>query len=302
MISNPDRLQLPLPPSPSLPPNSAFPSKMATPAFISATASTWCRATASKISIDTLTDCIARLSWTTPSRATVFYSPQGASLRSHRLVAHPRVTLRNLRPGVSYLVHVEAPGADPITTTFTTVATAAETTQHDTNEQLPLTELSRLEIRVGKVVTCELHPDADTLYVEKVDVGEEEPRVIVSGLVKYVPLEDMLGRDVIVLCNLKPRAMRGVTSQGMLLCASNEDRTRVDPLAPPSGVPLGELITFEGHRVAPIEAGNRATKAFDRVVEELHTDEVGIAKFGDVPFTTSGGACLSPRKLVGSVS
>lgn len=278
------------------------PPQMTLPAFVPAAVATWCRATASKISVDTLTDRVARLSWTSPSQATVFYSPQGASLRSHRLVTHPRVTLRNLRPGVRYHVNVEAPGIDPITTTFTTVATAAETTQQDPSELLPFTELSRLEIRVGKIIECEPHPDADTLYVEKVDVGEDEPRVIVSGLVKFVPLEEMCDRDVIVLCNLKPRAMRGVTSQGMLLCASNKDHTRVDPLAPPSGVPVGELVNFEGHRVAPIEAGNRATKAFDRIVEELHTDEEGVARFKDVPFATSGGPCVSPRRLVGSVS
>lgn len=52
-------------------------------------------------------------------------------------------------------------------------------------------------------------------------------RTIVSGLVKYQTVEQLKGRDVIVLCNLKPRAMRGVTSHGMLLCASNEDHTVV---------------------------------------------------------------------------
>lgn len=52
-------------------------------------------------------------------------------------------------------------------------------------------------------------------------------RTIVSGLVKYQTEEDLLNRDVIVLANLKPRAMRGVTSHGMLLCASNEDHSVV---------------------------------------------------------------------------
>lgn len=52
-------------------------------------------------------------------------------------------------------------------------------------------------------------------------------RTIVSGLVKYQSVEQLKGRDVIVLCNLKPRAMRGVTSHGMLLCASNEDHSVV---------------------------------------------------------------------------
>lgn len=49
-----------------------------------------------------------------------------------------------------------------------------------------------MDIRVGKIISCEKHPDADSLYVEQIDVGEAEgPRTIVSGLVKYVPLEEM---------------------------------------------------------------------------------------------------------------
>lgn len=53
-------------------------------------------------------------------------------------------------------------------------------------------------IRVGRIVSCERHPDADSLYVEQIDVGEAEgPRTIVSGLVKYVPLEEMqVGRGM----------------------------------------------------------------------------------------------------------
>jgi methionine--tRNA ligase beta chain len=168
--------------------------------------------------------------------------------------------------------------------------------------ELPLTELSRLEVRVGCVVECNPHPDADTLYVEKVDCGEAEPRTIVSGLVKYVAAEELVGRSVVVLCNLKPRAMRGVTSYGMLLCASNADHTAVDPLAAPEGAEIGELVTFTGHRAAPVEAGNRATKAFDRVAAELTTSEDGVAMFQDVPFQTSAGPCFSPKKLQGSVS
>lgn len=62
--------------------------------------------------------------------------------------------------------------------------------------------VSVLDVRVGRIVEIEVHADANSLYVERVDVGEEEPRTIVSGLVKYVPLEDLRGRRVIVLCNL----------------------------------------------------------------------------------------------------
>lgn len=72
------------------------------------------------------------------------------------------------------------------------------------------------------------HPEAESLYVEKVDLGEESgPRVIVSGLVQYCAEETLLNRLVVVLCNLKPRALKGITSNGMLLCASNVDHSKV---------------------------------------------------------------------------
>lgn len=53
-------------------------------------------------------------------------------------------------------------------------------------------DVSRLDLRVGCIITAEKHPDADTLYVEQVDVGEASPRTVVSGLVKHVPLDKVL--------------------------------------------------------------------------------------------------------------
>lgn len=78
----------------------------------------------------------------------------------------------------------------------------------------------RLDIRVGKILEAKKHPDAESLYVETIDLGEAEPRTIVSGLANFVPLEEMQNRFVAVLCNLKPAKMRGVESKGMVLCAS----------------------------------------------------------------------------------
>ena len=71
-------------------------------------------------------------------------------------------------------------------------------------------DLSCLEIRIGKIVELSKHPEAENLYVEKVDLGEMDgPRTIVSGLVQYCTEESLLNRNVIVLCNLKPRALKG---------------------------------------------------------------------------------------------
>ncbi|KAL5653264.1 hypothetical protein ACJX0J_038722, partial [Zea mays] len=86
--------------------------------------------------------------------------------------------------------------------------------------------VAKLDIRVGLIRKAEKHPDADSLYVEEIDVGEDAPRTVVSGLVKFIPLEEMQSRKVCVLCNLKPVAMRGIKSHAMVLAASNEDHTK----------------------------------------------------------------------------
>lgn len=64
----------------------------------------------------------------------------------------------------------------------------------------PEISVTRLDIRVGLITSAKKHPDADSLYVEEIDVGEGQPRTVVSGLVKYIPLEEM---QVFVRCSYK---------------------------------------------------------------------------------------------------
>lgn len=68
----------------------------------------------------------------------------------------------------------------------------------------PSVDVGRLDLRVGKILDIQKHPDADSLYVLKINCGEENPRTVCSGLVKFVPMEELANRDVVVLCNLKP--------------------------------------------------------------------------------------------------
>jgi methionine--tRNA ligase beta chain len=79
-------------------------------------------------------------------------------------------------------------------------------------------------MKVGKIIKCEKHPDADALYLEEIECGEEKPRQVISGLVKFVPLEEMQNRMVVILCNLKPAKMRGILSEAMVMCASTPDK------------------------------------------------------------------------------
>ncbi|CAK1542218.1 unnamed protein product [Leptosia nina] len=133
---------------------------------------------------------------------------------------------------------------------------------------------SRLDIRVGRIVEVSRHPDADALYVEKIDLGEEEPRTIVSGLVNFVPIEEMQGRDVVVLCNLKPAKMRGVESKGMVLCASVDEPKQVEPLLPPQDSKPGDRIVIEGYENGePDEVLNPKKKVWEKLQPDLKTNE-----------------------------
>eukprot|EP00262_Sarcandra_glabra_P020927 TRINITY_DN8529_c0_g2_i4.p1 TRINITY_DN8529_c0_g2~~TRINITY_DN8529_c0_g2_i4.p1 ORF type:complete len:812 (+),score=143.20 TRINITY_DN8529_c0_g2_i4:37-2436(+) len=151
--------------------------------------------------------------------------------------------------------------------------------------------VSRLNIRVGLITKVQKHPDADSLYVEEIDVGEESPRTVVSGLVKYVTLKEMQNRKVCVLCNLKPATMRGIKSHAMVLAASNEDHTVVELVDPPESAPVGERVTFPGFDGEPDDVLNPKKKIWEIVQTNLHSNAERVACYKDVPFTTSAGVC-----------
>ena len=79
-------------------------------------------------------------------------------------------------------------------------------------------------------MSCEKHPKADRLLVSQVKVVPEIKQ-IVSGIAKWYKPEEMVGKDVIVVCNLKPVKLRGVESQGMILAAGNDGDDLIVPVA-----------------------------------------------------------------------
>eukprot|EP00899_Mesostigma_viride_P004769 jgi/Mesvir1/14293/Mv09719-RA.1 len=157
-------------------------------------------------------------------------------------------------------------------------------------------DISVLKIQVGRITKVWKHPDADSLYVENIDLGEPAQRQVVSGLVKFVPEDQMLNRRVLVLTNAKPGNLRNQLSQGVVLCAANADHTVVQPVEIPEGVPLGETVTFEGYPGEPADVLIPKKKQFETLMPDLHTDEAGVAKFRDTPFMTSKGPCFSSLK------
>ena len=85
----------------------------------------------------------------------------------------------------------------------------------------------RVDLRVGVIKKAWQHKEADSLYVEEVEVGEDAPRQVVSGLVKFIPEAQMQMRRCVLVCNLKPANMRGVKSHAMVLCATSADGLKV---------------------------------------------------------------------------
>uniref|UniRef100_A0A8C9DIN1 Aminoacyl tRNA synthetase complex interacting multifunctional protein 1 n=1 Tax=Prolemur simus TaxID=1328070 RepID=A0A8C9DIN1_PROSS len=151
-------------------------------------------------------------------------------------------------------------------------------------------DASRLDLRIGCILSAKKHPDADSLYVEEVDVGEAAPRTVVSGLVNHVPLEEMQNRMVILLCNLKPARMRGVLSQAMLMCASSPEKIEI--LAPPDGSVPGDRVTFDAFPGEPDKELNPKKKVWEQIQPDLYTNEDRVATYKGVPFEVKGkGVC-----------
>lgn len=156
---------------------------------------------------------------------------------------------------------------------------------------------ARLDIRVGKIVEVAKHPEADALYVEKIDLGEETPRSVVSGLVNFVSEADMLNRMVVVLCNLKPTKFKGVESAGMVLCASIDDPKQVEPLDPPSGSVPGDRVYVDGYQAdQSTEILNPKKKIWEKLQTGLLVNASGEAQWQGVSVQTSRG-CITAKTL-----
>ena len=93
--------------------------------------------------------------------------------------------------------------------------------------EITIDDFSKLDLRVGKVLSCEKHPDADKLLILKVDLGEGQPRQIVSGLAASYTPGQMIGKHIVVIANLAPAVIRGEESNGMLLAGKENGQIAV---------------------------------------------------------------------------
>ena len=152
-------------------------------------------------------------------------------------------------------------------------------------------DVSKLDIRVGVITKAWLHEEADKLFCEEIDIGEESPRQIASGLRAHYNLEDLEGQRVLVLANLKARKLMGFPSHGMVMCASGSDGT-VKFVEPPADAAIGERVMVDGFDGEPATENQVIKKKMlDAIFPDLKTNAGGIACYKGVPLSTSAGPC-----------
>lgn len=177
---------------------------------------------------------------------------------------------------------------------------AKEAPKQDKEEKTPEPDptaeidISKLDIRVGVIKKAWEHEEADKLFCEEIDIGEESgPRQIASGLKAHYNLEDLEGRKVLVLANLKARKLVGFPSHGMVLCAVSDDG-KVVFMDPPEGAEVGERVMVDGCDGEPATENQVIKKKMlDVIFPDLKTNADGVATYRGKALTTSAGACKS---------
>ena len=155
----------------------------------------------------------------------------------------------------------------------------------------PVEDLRRVAMTAATILSVNPHPEADALLVCEVDCGDKSedgavaPRTVVAGLAGKIAPEDLVGRKVVTVTNLKPAKMRGIESTAMLLAASDGqegDDEKVELLQVPGSVPNGELMAFEGKEPSQPDAmmkSKGALKAWERVKACLKSSKEGEAMY-----------------------
>lgn len=161
-----------------------------------------------------------------------------------------------------------------------------------------------LNIKVGKILQCQRHENADKLYVSQIQIDEKSEEdddkitaktvQVCSGLVNFIPIEQMSGRMVAVLTNLKISKQRGVNSEGMLLTAvrdlSDEPQKndiKVELVKPPTYSKVGQRLYFHPF-VSDEYPSKLKSKTWENIQKRLRTTAEGEAVY----VTDEGEECF----------
>jgi len=109
-------------------------------------------------------------------------------------------------------------------------------------DTIPFDDWKKLDLRAGRILSADDISNADKLYKLEVDVGEEKPRTLVAGIKKHYTKDELKGKTCVVFCNLEPRVMKGIKSEGMILAAVSDDESKIKLLKPDKDMDTGARI------------------------------------------------------------
>jgi methionine--tRNA ligase beta chain len=111
------------------------------------------------------------------------------------------------------------------------------------SEEINFSDWEKIDLRVGKILKIEDIEGADKLYKLTVDLGREiGKRIVCAGIKQYYSKEDLEGKKIIIFVNLAPRKLKGITSQGMLLAAVDEENDKVILISPEEDIEIGSRV------------------------------------------------------------
>ena len=155
---------------------------------------------------------------------------------------------------------------------------------------------AEIDIRAAKITSVEQHPDAEKLYVITLDCGEAEDRTICSGLVSHYTREELSGKTILLVSNLKPAKLRGIKSNGMLLAAETADEKTMEVLfveAEP-----GTRVYLEGKTDAPAPEKKLKIDRFFEIPVKVADHKVMC---GETALTLGGRIITAEKVDAGSV-
>ena len=155
-------------------------------------------------------------------------------------------------------------------------------------QEEPKPKFSDLDLEVGEIISCEKHPDAEKLFIEKVKLSDGE-RQIVSGLAEHYFPEDLVGRKVIILKNLLPAKLRGVESQGMLLAAEGREQS-------PGIGEKGASMEQDAVEVLFLDKSEVGEKVHLRGVQSNPKETIDFKDFSKIKITVEDFKVLSEGK------
>lgn len=156
----------------------------------------------------------------------------------------------------------------------------------------PRLDVSRLDLRVGRVLSARSH--AHSLSIQEVDVGEPAPRTVVSKLGPNVQLDQLPGAMVVLICNVRACKLRGVVSRARLVCCS-QSKDCVELLTPPPGSAPGDRITFLNFPGEADKELQSKERVLERLLPDLSIDPKGVAQYKGSAFEVKGkGLCRAP--------